>query len=51
MHGGAKGSGAPKGSGNGNYRHGQFTCEAIEERQSLRAFIQQARELLANVTV
>src|SRR5215217_6047282 len=33
MHGGAKGSGAPKGSGNGNYRHGQFTCEAIEERR------------------
>ncbi len=39
MHGGAKGSGAPKGKGNGNYRHGQFTCEAIEERRQIRALL------------
>jgi hypothetical protein len=44
MHGGAKGSGAPKGEGNGNYRHGQFTCEAIEERRQIRALIAQMRE-------
>src|SRR3954463_6190039 len=28
MHGGARGSGAPKGSRNGSYKHGGFTCEA-----------------------
>lgn len=30
MH-GARG-GAPKGSRNGRWRHGEFSCEAIEER-------------------
>jgi hypothetical protein len=39
MHGGAKGSGAPKGNRNGSYRHGLFTCEAIEERKLLRAMM------------
>jgi hypothetical protein len=29
MHGGAAGSGAPKGERNGNWRHGRFTCQAI----------------------
>ena len=29
MHGGAAGSGAPKGRRNGKYRHGGFTTEAI----------------------
>ena len=43
MHGGAKGSGAPKGSGNGNYRHGQFTCEAIEERRVFRRMMSEVR--------
>ncbi len=37
MHGGAKGSGAPKGRENGNYKHGQFTCKAIETRREIRA--------------
>src|SRR5918998_2551791 len=36
MHGGAKGSGAPKGPGNGQYRHGQFTYDSVEERRKLR---------------
>jgi hypothetical protein len=31
MHGGAPGSGAPRGERNGNYRHGRFTYEAIDE--------------------
>jgi hypothetical protein len=39
MHGGAKGSGAPKGKDNGRYQHGMFTCEAIERRREIRALI------------
>src|SRR3954470_16049819 len=31
MHGGSS-PGAPKATANGNYRHGRFTCEAIERR-------------------
>ena len=38
MHGGAS-PGAPKGQANGNYRHGHYTCEAIEERRQLRDWI------------
>jgi glucans biosynthesis protein len=41
MHGGAQGSGAPKGERNGNYKHGQFTLEAIELRRQIRALIAQ----------
>ncbi len=37
--GGSIGSGAPKGEANGNYRHGRFTCEAIEQRRQLSAWI------------
>ena len=36
MHGGAAGSGAPKGERNGNYRHGFYTAEAIAERRGLK---------------
>jgi hypothetical protein len=39
MHGGAKGTGAPTGVGNGRYQYGMFTCEAIERRQELRALL------------
>jgi hypothetical protein len=39
MHGGAKGSGAPKGERNGSYRHGFYTSKAIAERRALRALI------------
>ena len=38
MHGGAS-PGAPRGEANGNYRHGRFTCEAIERRRELNALI------------
>jgi hypothetical protein len=41
MHGGAEGSGAPKGERNGNYKHGHFTQEAVEFRRQLRALIAQ----------
>jgi hypothetical protein len=39
MHGGAKGSGAPRGERNGNYRSGLYTCEAVAERRALGALI------------
>ncbi len=33
LHGGADGSGAPKGEQNGMWKHGSFTSEAIALRQ------------------
>ena len=41
MHGGAEGSGAPKGNRNA-LKHGLYTKEAIEERKKLRRFIRDA---------
>ena len=38
-HGGAKGSGAPSGPANGNYRTGFWTKEAIEDRRRTRELI------------
>jgi hypothetical protein len=38
LHGG-RSTGAPKGSGNGRYRSGEFTAEAVEERQWLRSIV------------
>ena len=43
MHGGGKGSGAPPGERNGNYRNGLRTREAIAERRALRALIKGLR--------
>jgi hypothetical protein len=37
MHGGAKGSGGPRGEANGNYRAGQFTKEMLAGRKIWRA--------------
>jgi hypothetical protein len=48
MH-GSKGSGAPKGTRNGSYKHGAFTDEAIAERRELRVLIQHVRTLLADL--
>jgi hypothetical protein len=45
MHGGAAGSGAPKGERNGNYRHGHYTAEAIAERLTIRKWVRDARKL------
>jgi hypothetical protein len=47
MHGGAAGSGAPKGERNGNWRHGRFTCEAIAERRVARGLVRSAHDMLA----
>jgi hypothetical protein len=33
MHGGAPGSGGPKGPRNGNYKRGLYTAEAIASRR------------------
>jgi uncharacterized protein YjcR len=47
MHGGALGSGAPRGNKNA-LKHGRFTREAIEARQ-LRALLRQAPTLLQRI--
>ncbi len=49
MHGGAKGSGAPKGKKNGRYEHGMFTCEAIEQRREIRALIAEMRAVAEGI--
>jgi hypothetical protein len=45
MHGGAAGSGGPKGSRNGNYKHGRYTAEVIASRRWLRQCIRDVRSL------
>ena len=40
MHGGARGSGAPKGERNGMWRHGGFTGNAIALRQEVRELLE-----------
>jgi uncharacterized protein YjcR len=48
MHGGAPGSGAPKGNKNA-LRHGMYTREAIEERRALRQLMRESKKLLEEV--
>ncbi|HEY7765713.1 MAG TPA: HGGxSTG domain-containing protein [Aestuariivirgaceae bacterium] len=45
MHGGAKGSGAPRGNSNA-FKHGVFTKEAIKRRVLLRKLIREGQKLL-----
>ncbi|MFC4270590.1 HGGxSTG domain-containing protein [Sneathiella chungangensis] len=45
MHGGTS-PGAPKGPGNGNYKHGFWTNEAIKERSQMSEFIREMRDSL-----
>jgi hypothetical protein len=45
MHGGAPGSGAPRGNKN-PLKRGLYTREAIEDRRQLRALIRQSRMLI-----
>ncbi len=45
MHGGAKGSGAPKGKRNGAYRHGLHTAEMVEAKREIAAINRAWREL------
>jgi hypothetical protein len=48
MHGGAPGSGAPRGNQNA-LKHGRHTREAIEERRQVRAFLRQALMLIQDI--
>jgi hypothetical protein len=48
MHGGAPGSGAPRGNKNA-LKHGRYTREAIEERRQLRALLRQSRMLIQKI--
>ena len=50
MHGGAEGSGAPKGNQNA-LKHGRYTKAAIEERRKLRQLIRDANKLLEKFEV
>jgi uncharacterized protein YjcR len=45
MHGGAKGSGAPKGNQNA-LKHGAFTQDAFQRRAEMRELIREARKIL-----
>jgi hypothetical protein len=48
MHGGAPGSGAPRGNKNA-FKHGLYTHEAITERQQIQDLLRQSRKLLADM--
>src|SRR6476660_5162388 len=41
MHGGAKGSGGPRGNRHGNFKHGLHTREAERNRRAMRAKIRE----------
>src|SRR3954452_1127865 len=46
MHGGAKGSGGPRGDRNGNFKNGVYTREAKETRRALQESIRQIGTLI-----
>jgi glucans biosynthesis protein len=48
MHGGAPGSGAPRGNQNA-LKHGLYTKAAIRERRELAALIRQSAKLLRDI--
>ena len=48
MHGGAKGSGAPKANRNAR-KHGLFTGDAIAERRQIRELLGETRKLLGEM--
>jgi glucans biosynthesis protein len=49
MHGGAPGSGAPRGNQNA-LKHGVYTRQALEERRSVQDLLRQSRILLERMT-
>jgi hypothetical protein len=49
MHGGAAGSGAPRGKANGRYLHGLYTAEAMAERAELRTMMTRMREFAGRI--
>jgi hypothetical protein len=48
MHGGAPGSGAPRGNKNA-LKHGLFTRKAIAERKRIRELLRNSRKLLQQI--
>jgi len=46
MHGGAKGSGGPRGERNGNFKHGLRTYEAKTIRNVVRAKVRELKGLI-----
>jgi glucans biosynthesis protein len=48
MHGGAKGSGAPKANQNA-LKHGTYTKAALRQRSEMRLLIQESEELLRSL--
>jgi hypothetical protein len=48
MHGGAPGSGAPKGNRNA-LRHGRYTAQVIATRREIRALLRRSRELMESI--
>jgi glucans biosynthesis protein len=48
MHGGAKGSGAPKGNQNA-LKHGTYATVALRERAEMHALIKETEELLESL--
>jgi uncharacterized protein YjcR len=48
MHGGAKGSGAPRGNTNA-FKHGMYTKVALEEHKALRNMIREMEESLREI--
>ncbi len=50
MHGGAKGSGGPRGDRNGNFQHGLWTRESIEMRKITRAKIREIKSYLQAIS-
>jgi hypothetical protein len=50
MHGGAKGSGGPRGDRNGNFKRGLWTRESLEMRQTTRARVREIRAFLKGGT-
>lgn len=49
MHGGAKGSGAPKGNQNA-WKHGTYTKEAFRQRAEMREMFREAKKLLNDIS-
>jgi len=48
MHGGAKGSGAPKGNRNA-LKHGTYTKDASRQREQIAEMVAEAQELLSQL--
>jgi hypothetical protein len=46
MHGGAKGSGGPRGDRTGNFKHGLWTRESVAARRAVRAEMAEIKVLL-----